>query len=88
MSENQPVLTTWVLALQHKGINKEVATILETAGSLSVLVAQLIYLSQPFLSWVVSSQSLDACARVLENSSTRQEFIARLKEGITHEPAA
>jgi hypothetical protein len=87
MSENQPVWNTWALALQHWGINREIASILETAGSLSVLLAQLIYLTQPLLCGVIPSQSVNTCAKMLENPSIRHEFITVLKEGTAHGPA-
>ena len=88
MSENQPIWINWARTLQHWGINKGVASLLEAAGSLSVLLAQLLYLSQPLLSGAVSPRSLDAFARVLENPVDRQEFVAVLREGTSSEPAA
>lgn len=83
MSENQPIWLDWARALQHWGINNGAASILEAGGSLCVLIAQLLYLSQPLLSGAVSSGSLDAFAQVLENPADRQEFISLLREGST-----
>ena len=88
MSENQPDWINWARTLQLGGINRGVAFLLEEAGSLCVLFAQLVYLSQPLLAGVVSGQSIQAFARVLEDPESRQKFIVTLREGLAHEPAA
>ena len=88
MSENQPIWINWTRTLQHWGIHREIASLLEAAGSLSVMFAQLLYISQPLLSGVMSPHSVDAFARVLENPADRQEFVAVLREGTSGEPAA
>ncbi len=80
MSENQPVWINWARALQRWGIREGVASVLEAAGSLSVLFAQILYLSQPLLSGIVSSHSLHAFAQILENPKDRQEFVSFLRE--------
>jgi hypothetical protein len=84
MSENQPVWINWARALQRWGIREGVASVLEAAGSLSVLFAQILYLSQPLLSGIVSSHSLHAFAQILENPKDRQEFVSFLREAPTH----
>ncbi len=53
---------------------------LENAGSLSVLLAQVVYLCQPLLSGAVASSTLNAFTRVLENPEVRNEFITFLRE--------
>ncbi len=83
MDKNQPIWISWARTLQHWGIKEGVAYFLETAGSLSVLLAQLLYLSQPVLSGAVSSHSLRAIAQVLENPADRREFISFLREAPT-----
>ena len=57
-----------------------VASLLEITGSLGVLLAQIVYLSQPLLSGAISSSSLLAFAQVLENPDDRREFITFLRE--------
>jgi len=88
MSENRPIWINWARTLQHWGINKGVASLLESADVLGVLFAQILYIGQPLLSSVVAHQSLDLFARMLENPSERQEFVAVLREEVAHEPAA
>ena len=80
MSENQPTWMNWSRVLHKWGISEGVASVLEGAGSLSLLAAQVVYLSQPLLSGLVSAQSLQAIARVLENSAEKQAFVSYLRE--------
>jgi hypothetical protein len=88
MSENQPVWINWARTLQQWGINEGAASLLEQAGSLCVLFSQLIYLSQPLLSGIVSWRSMEALARALEDPADRQKFVSVLRDGMVHEPSA
>jgi len=83
MNENQPIWINWARALQHWGMREGVASALEAAGSLSILFAQVLYLSQPLLSGAISSHSLHAFTQVLENPADRREFISFLREAPT-----
>ena len=56
------------------GIKIGVASLLETAGSLTVLFAQVFYLSQSLLSGALSRRSLHAFAQVIENPIDRREL--------------
>jgi hypothetical protein len=88
MDENQQIWTSWARALQRWGIKDGAASLLETAGSLTVLFAQVLYLSQPLLSSAVSSRSLHAFAQVLENPIDRREFVSFLREAPTSGPSS
>ena len=80
MDENQPIWLSWSRALHRWGISEAAASILEGAGSIGMLVAQVLYLSQPVLSGVVSERSLHALAVVLEDPAEKLAFVACLKE--------
>jgi hypothetical protein len=80
MSENQQNWMNWARVLQRWGIKDGVATLLEITGSLGVLAAQIVYLSQPILTGALSSSSLQSIARVLEDPDRRREFISFLRE--------
>ena len=80
MDENQTHWINWSRVLHRWGISGDVASILEGSGSLSFLAAQMLYLSQPLLSGVVSVHSLRAFARVLEDPSERRAFVSYLRE--------
>jgi len=83
MSENQAIWINWARALQRRGMKEGFASALEATGSLSILFAQVLYLSQPLLSGTISSHSLHAFAQVLENPTDRREFISFLREAPT-----
>jgi hypothetical protein len=80
MDENQPIWINWSRVLHRWGISEGVASVLEGVGSLSLLAAQVLYLSQPILSGVVSTRSLQAFARVLENPAEKRAFVSFLRE--------
>jgi hypothetical protein len=80
MDENQHIWINWARILQRWGIRNATASFLEATGSLSVLVAQVLYLSQPLLSGAVSSRVLNEFALVLENPVEKREFISFLRE--------
>ncbi len=80
MGENHPTWDRWAYNLQKWGMKEATASLLEHAGSISILAAQLMYISQPLLSGAVSSRSLSNIAQVLEDPSQRQAFISYLRE--------
>jgi hypothetical protein len=88
MSENQPTWMLWRSTLQRLGINEIVALLLEGTGSMSVLIAQVVYLSQPLLSGMISSHTLSAFAQVIENPTDRQKLISYLREAPTRATSA
>lgn len=88
MVENQHIWSSWARTLQRWGIKDGIATFLESAGSLTVLFAQILYISQPLLSGAVPSHSLHAFAQILENPITRQDFVSFLREAPTSGPSA
>jgi hypothetical protein len=80
MSENQQIWANWAHTLQRWGLKELVAFLLESAGALNVMIAQVVYISQPLFSGTVNPGVLEEFAQVLENPSTRAEFISYLKE--------
>ena len=69
----------WVKTLSKLRLQNLTATILEALGPLTILGAQLVYLSQPILSPFISDdQSLDI-ARILEDPSETAQFIKALR---------
>lgn len=57
------------------------AALIEISGPLGLLGAQLVYLGEPFLRLVVSSDHTRALARVLEDPEEARKFAAYLREG-------
>jgi hypothetical protein len=83
MGENRQIWVSWARTLHRWGVNELVAFMLESAGALNVMLAQVMYLSQPLLSGAVTSGSLQKLAQVLENPAMRMEFVSFLKEAST-----
>ena len=80
MGEDQKYWNAWARTLQMWGLRNIVASVIESAGSLGMLFAQLLYLSQPLLSGTIPPGSIQEVAQVLENPTHRQEFVAFLRE--------
>jgi hypothetical protein len=80
MDESQPLWMNWLRVLHRWGISESVASVLENAGPFSFLAAQVVYISQPILSGIVSGRSLLAFAHMLENPDEKQAFVSFLRE--------
>lgn len=53
---------------------------LEAAGPLTLLGAQIVYFSEPWLKSLLPNAQLDLLAQTFEEPSQRKAFIALLKE--------
>ena len=71
----------WARNLHHWGMQDIAATLLDAAGPLNMLVAQLIYLGQPILCFVMSREQLGAFASMLEDAVETKAFTTYLREG-------
>lgn len=80
MVENPHIWHVWARNLHRWGMEAGAAILLEAAGPLTMLLAQFIYISQPLLGKVISSESLDALSQMLEEPTQTKEFIKVLRE--------
>lgn len=80
MDHDRHIWRYWARNLQQWGVSDVVAAILDALGPLTVLGAQLIYLSQPLLSRLLPDEQLEGLARVLEDSSMTKAFVRFLRE--------
>ncbi len=80
MCAEHKIWSVWANFLQHWGIDKFMTIFLESAGPLSILSAQIIYVSQPLLKYSIPDTHLNAMASLLENQHERQAFIDYLRE--------
>jgi hypothetical protein len=55
-------------------------SLLEAAGSITVIAAQVVYVTQPLLTPSISKDSLDALACMLEDKEETQAFLTVLRE--------
>lgn len=72
--------SSWAQNLQRWGLREPVASLIEAAGSLSILAAQLVYVGQPFISRLMSPEHSAELASMLENGKERQSFVSFLRE--------
>ena len=80
MSVDQQIWRTWTQSLQKWGIAEFIASILESAGPLNIFAAQVVYVSQPFLSVIAPHWQTDSLANMLEDKSKLRSFVAILRE--------
>jgi len=80
MSEEQQIWRLWAQKLHSWGLQHLVAALLEAAGPLSFLGAQLLYLGQPVLNLLVPETHLMVMANLFEDNSRIKQFAAYLRE--------
>ena len=77
MQENRE---KWIQTLYKLRLENFAAAFLEALGPLSLLGAQLVYLSQPLLSPFISQEHSQDFARILEDPSETKIFIKALRD--------
>lgn len=77
--KNNSSWSSWARFLQHWGLHKPVAIILEAAGPLTLLFAQMVYFSRPFVGWNSTTGELEALAQMLENPEESRSFATFLR---------
>jgi hypothetical protein len=76
----QQIWHSWAFKLHAWGVKDWLATLLEAVGPLSLLGAQMIYLSQPLLSVMLPGEQLKALSELLEEPDQMQSFINLLRQ--------
>jgi hypothetical protein len=80
MNSDQHIWRVWANAMQRWGIHDWVASLLEAAGPLTVLAAQVLYVGQPLLNQAIPGSHIDAIARILEQPAQARAFASFLRE--------
>ena len=80
MDADRHIWRIWANFLQRWGLKDLVASILEAAGPLTLLGAQMVYLGQPFFNKSFLEVHFTTLARLLEDSTQTQDFVAFLRE--------
>ena len=78
--QKRALWSKWAQHLQRWGIDEPVAVFMESAGPLTILFAQVIYVGQPFLDWAMPNERWEALASLLESREERRSFIRFLRE--------
>ena len=80
MTHNRHIWQSWAHNLQRWGIGDWVALLLESAGPLSFVAAQVIYFSQPLLNHAFDIEDIEALASLLESETQTKAFAIYLQE--------
>ena len=70
----------WARNLQRWGVHEIVAALLDAAGPLSIFLAQMVYVGQPFLRGVMPGDRLKALADLFEDPAESRSFATFLRE--------
>ena len=80
MIPNRHIWQSWAHNLQRWGVGDWIASLLESAGSLSLIGAQVIYFSQPLLNHAFETEQIEALVSLLESETQTRTFAAYLQE--------
>jgi hypothetical protein len=80
MSSDRQIWQRWACNLHRWGLAEWIASILEAAGPLNLIVAQLIYLAQPLAYNAMPEDHWQALTDILEDKKKAQSFAALLRE--------
>lgn len=81
MDKNHHIWRIWATALHRWGLQELVASLLEAAGPLTLIGAQVIYIGQPILDGMMPDGYLTVLTDVLEDDNQRVAFVNCLREG-------
>ncbi len=80
MSGNHHIWRGWAKFLHRWGLEEVVAALLEALGPLTLVGAQAVYFSQPFLGALLPDRQIAALAQVLEDRQETEAFVLILRE--------
>ncbi len=76
---NKEIQDQWTDFPEFQALNGLAANLLEAAGPLNLVLAQLVYLCQPVLSPFISDQKTSKLAQILEDPAETALFIETLR---------
>jgi hypothetical protein len=79
-SSNRQIWQIWARNLHKWGLAEYIASFLEAAGPLNLIVAQLIYMAQPLAFNALPEDHWQALTEMLEDKNKAQGFAALLRE--------
>ena len=79
MESDHDLQHVWTDRFHRWGIAEWSAVLLESAGPLTILGAQAIYLAQPLLNWFIPDKHLVFASDLLEEPDKLSQFINLLK---------
>ena len=83
MQKDRSFWSEWAGFLQQWGLTEFAAVLLNAAGPLSVLMAQVLYAARPFTSPWLREESLTALADLFEDQDESRSFAAFIRKEST-----
>ncbi len=80
MAPDHQIWRAWANTLHRWGVEGPAAALLEGLGPLALVGAQLVYLSEPVLSFLIAPAQLRELARMLEDPGRTHSFAALLRD--------
>ncbi len=80
MNSDQHIWRLWVKNIHRWGVQDMIAALLDAAGPLTLLGAQIVYIGQPALKQLFPEQHISALAELLEDTTYTREFVSLLRE--------
>lgn len=80
-SQDEQIWKIWIRHLKQWGMQEFAASVLEAAGPINLVGAQLVYVSQPLLDGIFPADHLRAFAGLLEEPEQTEAFVKTLRGG-------
>ena len=80
MRDPRSYWSRWAEKLEVLGVSDLAAALLDGAGSLRLLAAQLVHASTPFIESSAAADQWQALASLLEDKIAAQQFVSFLRE--------
>jgi len=80
MQKERSFWPEWARFLQHTGLSEIVASLLCSAGPLTMFLAQVMYAGRPFIGQAVSNERFDAMIQLFEDQEESRSFAAFIRE--------
>lgn len=74
MNPDPKIWQSWAIFLKKWGVEEIALSFLKSSGALTIVGAQLIYISQPILDSILPRDHLSALAQLLEDRSQVESF--------------
>lgn len=83
MNFDRQIWDQWAESLHRWGLQDFAASLLESAGPLTIVGAQVVYILQPFFGEGRLLNSLRSLANLLEQPEQVRDFVQHLRKGTT-----
>lgn len=80
MQSDRSFWSEWARFLHHWGLSDLAASLLEAAGPVHLILANMVYAGQPFLRQIVPGERIEALVSLFEDQNESQSFAAFLRE--------